>query len=279
MSRISQLCTALLLSLCSASVLAAPAQPLLTITAGAVTKHFTAAELLSRTDLASIQIPPHVDYKVSLTLQAVPLLDLLAAFTLEGFDRLEASAGDGFVAQIPLALIEAGKSGGSAAWVAIEDPNHPWPKLPGRNASAGPFYLIWQYPERSRVSNEQWPYMLEKLTAVQSPELRWPQLKVNAALPGDAPARRGEEVFVTQCFPCHRLNGGGASDIGPDLGQPMAATDYLTEAGLRALVRDPKSVRIWPQQQMPPFSSAVLPDADLDALIAYLRQIASQRSR
>jgi mono/diheme cytochrome c family protein len=59
----------------------------------------------------------------------------------------------------------------------------------------------------------------------------------------------------------------------------MAATDYLTEAGLRALVRDPKSVRIWPQQQMPPFSSAVLPDADLDALIAYLRQIASQRSR
>jgi len=53
---------------------------------------FAAAELLSRTDLASIQIPPHVDYKVSLTLQAVPLLDLLAAFTLEGFDRLEASA-------------------------------------------------------------------------------------------------------------------------------------------------------------------------------------------
>ncbi len=279
MAGLARLCAALLLSLCSASVRAAPAQPLLTITAGAVTKHFTAAELLSRTDLASIQIPPHVDYKVSLTLQAVPLLDLLAAFTLERFDRLEASAGDGFVAQISFALIEAGKSGGSGAWVAIEDPNHPWPKLPGRNASAGPFYLIWQYPERSRVSNEQWPYMLEKLTAVQSPELRWPQLKVDAALPADAPARHGEEVFVTQCFPCHRLNGGGASDIGPDLGQPMAATDYLTEAGLRALVRDPKSVRIWPQQQMPPFSSAVLPDTDLDALIAYLRQIASQRSR
>jgi mono/diheme cytochrome c family protein len=278
MSRLAQLCAALL-CLCTASARAEPAPPLLTITAGAVTNHFTAAELLSRADLTTLQIPPNVDYKVSLTLQAVPLLDLLAAFTLEGFDRLEASAGDGFVAQIPLALIEAGKSGGSAAWVAIEDPNHPWPKLPGRNASAGPFYLIWQYPERSRVSNEQWPYMLEKLTAVQSPELRWPQLKVDAALPADAPARHGEEVFVTQCFPCHRLNGGGASDIGPDLGQPMAATDYLTEAGLRALVRDPKSVRIWPQQQMPPFSSEVLPDTDLDPLIAYLRQIASQRSR
>ena len=121
--------------------------------------------------------------------------------------------------------------------------------------------------------------MLEKLTAVQSPELRWPQLKVDAALPEDAQARRGEEVFVTQCLPCHRLNGAGGSEIGPDLGQPMAATDYLTEAGIRALVRDPKSVRTWPQQQMPAFPPALLPDTDLDALVAYLRQIATQRQR
>jgi hypothetical protein len=80
MSRLAQLCPALLLSLCTASVGAEPIQPVLTITAGAVTNHFTAAELLSRADLATLQIPPNVDYKVSLTLQAVPLLDLLAAF-------------------------------------------------------------------------------------------------------------------------------------------------------------------------------------------------------
>jgi cytochrome c1 len=59
----------------------------------------------------------------------------------------------------------------------------------------------------------------------------------------------------------------------------MAATDYMTEAGLRALVRDPKSVRSWPQQQMPGFPATALPDADLNSLIAYLRQIASQRDR
>jgi mono/diheme cytochrome c family protein len=279
MPRLALLCAALLLGLYAVKVRAEPAPPLLTITAGAVTRQFTAAELLSRPDLAGLQIPPNVDYKVSLSVQAVPLLDLLAAFPLEGFDRLEASATDGFVAQIPLALIKAGNSGGSVAWVAIEDSNHPWPKLPGKDTSAGPFYLIWQYPERSRVSNEQWPYMLEQLTAVQSPELRWPQLKVDAALPADAPARRGEDVFVTQCLPCHRLNRGGASEIGPDLGQPMAATDYMTEAGIRAVVRDPKSVRTWPQQQMPAFPQTVLPDTDLNALIAYLRQIASQRGR
>lgn len=279
MSTLAKLCAAVWLGLCASSVRAEPAQPTLTIAAGTVTYHYTAAELLSRTDLASIQIPPQVDYDVSLTVQAVPLLDLLAAFPLEGFDRLEASATDGFVAQIPLSLIEAGRSGGSVAWIAVENPNHRWPRLPGKDASAGPFYLIWQYPERSRVASEQWPYMLAKLTAVQSPALRWPQLGVNEALPADAPARLGETVFATQCLPCHRLNGGGASEIGPDLGQPMAATEYITEPGLRALVRNPKSVRTWPQQQMPAFSKTLLPDADLDDLIVYLNQIASQRRR
>src|SRR6516164_2669361 len=164
MSTLVKLGSALLLCLCAAGACAQPTQPVLTVTAGAITNRLTAAELLSRPDLASIQIPPGVDYDVQLTVQAVPLLDLLVLFSLEQFDRLEATATDGFVAQIPLALIEAGKSGGSVAWIAVEDPNHPWPKLPGKNASAGPFYLVWQYPERSRVSSEQWPYMLERLT-------------------------------------------------------------------------------------------------------------------
>jgi mono/diheme cytochrome c family protein len=279
MSTLLKLGSGFLLCFCAAGACAQPAQPTLTLTVGAITNHFTAAELLSRPDLASLQIPAGVDYDMQLTVQAVPLLDLLATFPLERFDRLEATATDGFVAQIPLALIVAGKSGGSVAWVAIEDPAHPWPRMRGKDVSAGPFYLVWQYPERSQVANEQWPYMLEKLTAVQSPEVRWPQLKVNETLPANAPARSGEAIFATQCLPCHRLNGGGGSGIGPDLGQPMAATDYMTERGLRALVRDPKSVRTWPQQQMPAFSPAILPDADLEALIAYLKQIASQRGR
>ena len=83
---------------------------MLTITAGTVINHFTAAELLSRTDLTRTQIQPHVDYNDSLTLEAVPLIDLLATFPLKGFDRLAASATDGFVAQIPLALIERAKA-------------------------------------------------------------------------------------------------------------------------------------------------------------------------
>jgi hypothetical protein len=51
MSRLAKLCAAVLLGLCAPRVSAEPAQPTLTITAGTVTNHFTAAELLSRTDL------------------------------------------------------------------------------------------------------------------------------------------------------------------------------------------------------------------------------------
>ena len=145
-----------------------------------------------------------------------------------------------------------------------------WPALPGKTASAGPFYLVWQDPERSAISSEQWPYQLASLTEVESPAHRWPQIVVDSSLPSDAPARRGQAVFTTQCLPCHRMKGGGAAVVGPDLGQPMNPVQYFTPKGLRGVIRDPKAVRTWPQQQMPGFDATMIGDADLDALIAYL---------
>ena len=56
----------------------------------------------------------------------------------------------------------------------------------------------------------------------------------------------------------------------------MNPTLYLTPEGLRALIRNPKAVRTWPQQQMPGFSEEALSNADLDAVIAYLGQMARQ---
>ena len=67
------------------------------------------------------------------------------------------------------------------------------------------------------------------------------------------------------------------AEVGPDLGQPMNAVDYMTPQGLRALVRDPKSVRTWPQQRMPGFSAEELPDAELDAVVAYLQHVAHRK--
>jgi mono/diheme cytochrome c family protein len=207
----------------------------------------------------------------------VPLLALLVDKPGDRVDTLEAQASDGFVSQIPLALITRGASGGSVAWIAVEDPARPWPLLPHRGESAGPFYLIWEHPERSGVSREQWPYNLVRLSFAESPVRRWPQLGLPAALRSTPAARRGQDVFITQCLPCHRLDGGGAGAMGPDLDRPMNPTQYLTEAGLRALIRAPRSVRTWPNQQMAGFDKSTLPDADLDAVVAYLR-LMSQKS-
>ena len=206
----------------------------------------------------------------------MPLLSLLKGLPWDRFDTLEARSSDGFVAQIPLLLVRKGATDGATAWIAVEPPGQPWPNLPGRTTGAGPFYLVWEHPERSRVTTEQWPYQLASLTAVESPAHRWPQLAADPSLPAEAPARRGEAVFIANCLPCHRLNGGGAGEVGPDLGKPMNATDYMTDKGLRALVRNPRSVRTWPLQQMPGFGADALPDADLDALVAYLRHIAER---
>jgi len=250
------------------------AEPVLTISIGPEVRRFTAAQLLGLPDAAELTIPADVSYGRPMKYRAVPLLPLLSVGP--AFDTIEARAADGFVSQIPLALVAKGATGGSKAWIAVEDAVAPWPALPGKTASAGPFYLVWDNPERSAVGSEQWPYQLASLTEVESPAHRWPQMVVDASLPGDAPARRGQAVFTTQCLPCHRMKGAGAADVGPDLGQPMNPIQYLSPKGLRSLIRNPKAVRTWPQQQMPGFDETMIREGDLDALIAYLAHMAAR---
>jgi mono/diheme cytochrome c family protein len=258
----------------SPSVGAAPAaEPVLTFSIGTEAQRFTAAQLLGRPDAVQVTIPADVSYGRAMKYYAVPLLPLVRVGA--AFDTIEARAADGFVSQIPLALVEKGAAGGAKAWIAIEDPIAPWPILPGKTASAGPFYLVWENPERSAIGSEQWPYQLASLTEVESPAHRWPQMVVDASLPGDDPARRGQAVFATQCLPCHRMKGAGAADVGPDLGRPMSPLQYLTAKGLRGLIRDPKAVRTWPQQQMPGFNQTMISEADLDGLIAYLAHMST----
>lgn len=248
----------------------------LTLSFGGEDRRYTAAELLTRPDAATIEIPDDVSYHRTMRYRAIPLLALVQKEARAKLDTIEARAGDGFVSQIPMALVEKAETGGSVAWVAVEDPAQPWPPLPGKAASAGPFYIVWQDASRSAVGTELWPYQTIALSGAESPAHRWPQMKVSDDLAADAPARRGQAVFTTQCMPCHRMKGAGAADIGPDLGQPMNPTQYLTSDGLRALIRNPKAVRTWPQQQMPGFSEKALSDADLDAVIAYLAHMAGR---
>jgi mono/diheme cytochrome c family protein len=246
------------------------ATPSLQIRIGAEQRQFSIAELLANPATRSIEIARDASYPDPMRYQAVPLLDLLHGLPTAGISTLEARAKDGFVSEIPWDLIAHSEAGHSVAWIAIEDPLHPWPRLGGKPYSAGPFYLVWENPGLSGVLSEQWPYALVSLTSVFDPLRRWPQLSLGASVPNSHPAWRGQAVYIAQCLPCHRLLGAGEGTLGPDLGQPMPAVSYFTDAGLKKLIRDPAAVRTWPQQQMPP---ADLPDADIDAVVAYLRVV------
>ena len=258
------------------AVPASAAERVLTLSFGSEPRRFTAEELLARPDAATITIPDDLSYKRAMTYRAVPMLAVIGDAALRDADTIEARASDGFVSQIPAALIRKAAEGGSVPWIAVEDPSAPWPSIKGQSHSAGPFYLVWEHPERSSVGSEQWPFALAALTAVAHPLQRWPQLTVAEALPQNAPERRGQQSFITNCMPCHRLTGAGEGEIGPDLGQPMNVAEYMTAAGIRAIVRDPKAVRTWPKQQMPGFTAEQIPDGELDALVAYLEHLAKR---
>lgn len=253
------------------------ADPELRVAFGDEVRRFDAATLLARPDARTITVPDDVAYRREMRFRAVPLLALLDGLPLEGADTLETRATDGFVSQLPMSLVLRAKSGGSVPWLAIEDPGAPWPPLPGKSDSAGPFYVVWLDPGRSHVRQEQWPYALAALTEVEAPARRWPQIAVDLGLGPNAAARHGQEVYIVQCLPCHRMRGGGEGDMGPDLALPQSPTEYMTRAGLVAQIRDPKSLRRWPDQKMPGFSEAALPAKEVDALIAYLRHMAHRR--
>lgn len=265
-----------LLAMLLACLTAAPAvaeAAALAVTAGGASREFTSEELLAWPEAAVLELPHDPAYGRAMTYRAVPLRALLPALAADAADTIETRATDGFVAQIPRMLTEAA----AVPWVAVEDPAHPWPPMPGKRGSAGPFYLVWQNPERADISPEQWTYALAALTAVASPARRWPAIAVDASVAADAPARRGQAVFIANCLPCHRLGGSGEGMVGPDLLRPMPATAYLTEAGLRALIRNPAAVRTWPSRLMPGFGATAITDADINAVIAYLRALADRR--
>ncbi|MBY4825218.1 cytochrome c [Burkholderia contaminans] len=255
----------------------ASAQSALELETDGTARALTRQTLLARPDAADIHVPRDIAYGKPMTFRAVPFADLLGD-GLPADGVLETRAADGFAAQLPLELVRRRTPAGAVPWLAIEDPAHPWPKLPGKQVSAGPFYLVWLGPDASSVRGEQWPYQIVRITIESSPLARWPSLAVDAALPANDPARAGQRLFVTQCLACHRLDGAGSSHAGPDLNTPMNPVDYFQPAALRRYIRNPASVRDWPGRSMPAFPPDQLSDRELDQIVAYLAYIARRKA-
>ncbi|KWH62745.1 c-type cytochrome [Burkholderia anthina] len=256
----------------------ASAQSTLELDTDGAARALTRQTLLARPDATDIHVPRDIAYGRPMTFRAVPFAALLGDTPLPADGVLETRAADGFAAQLPLDLVRRRAPAGAVPWLAIEDPAHPWPKLPGKQVGAGPFYLVWLGPDASSVRGEQWPYQIVRITIESSPLARWPSLAVDAALPANDPARAGQRLFVTQCLACHRIDGAGSSRAGPDLNTPMNPVDYFQPAALRRYIRNPASVRDWPGRSMPAFPPEQLSDRELDQIVAYLAYMARRKA-
>ncbi|HEY8586041.1 MAG TPA: c-type cytochrome [Rhodanobacter sp.] len=266
-----KLLTACLLMLCL-NVSASAAELVVDLGHGSIVHH--TKSLLARPDLRTINIPDDVAFHRPMRFRAVPLAALL-----KGIDRgasLQFVASDGFAVEIPASLLL--NTRGSQAWLAIEDPAAPWPALNTRHEHAGPFYVVWTDPGAARVSTEQWPYQLASIRRLDSVAARFPALRPDPALPAESAIQRGFIVFQRTCLACHTLNGQGDARLGPDLNIPHNPTEYLRADLLRAFIRDPQSLRQWRQGKMTGFDAKALPEADLDAVLAYLHHMAGRKT-
>jgi mono/diheme cytochrome c family protein len=253
------------------------AGPTLTVSADGRVHTFDRDELLARTDVVEITTSRDVAYRTPRTYRAVALAKLLEGVAIPPDAVVEAAAQDGFVTQLPRDLVYANDD--IVAYMAIEVADTPWPPIPGKDKSAGPFYIVWLGDQASSVPIMKWPYQVVSLSVQDAPAKRWPSLAVDPRLPALHPARDGQTIFVNKCFTCHTMNGAGSASAGPDLNLPMNPTEYFTDAGLRALIRDPRSVRVWPEQRMPGFAEENLSDEELGLILAYLSHMADRKSR
>jgi hypothetical protein len=169
-------------------------EPTITVTVGGETRTFTRDQLLARPDATTIQVPFDITYRVPMAYRAVPVASLLDGMTLPPESVIEAIALDGFIAQLPLDLVLNKDESKAVAWLAIEPADHPWPHVPEKEASAGPFYIAWTGAEVDSIRSEQWPFQMAKLVSQPSPAARWPALAVDPA-PG---AVRGAVPHVPQ---------------------------------------------------------------------------------
>jgi len=253
-------------------------EPQLTLELGGASRSLGRDALLANPAATVIEVLRDPSYGRPMRYRALPLAALLAGGRILPDQVLETVASDGFVAMLPSDLVLESSTKAAKAYLAIEPAAAPWPALPGKPFSAGPFYLVWLDPEASGIRGEQWVYMVSRIRSADSPAKRWPALAVDPSLPAGDPLRSGQALFVTQCLVCHQLNGVGSAAVGPDLNLPMNPTEYFQPAALKRYIRDPRSVRRWSAMRMEGFGQDAMSDREIDLVIGYLRYMAGRKS-
>lgn len=251
--------------------------PRLTISGPGVTKSFSREDLLKMKDRRTLEVKEDPAYGPGKrTYEAVPLTELFAGLKMQDFTTLSFKCTDGFSGAMSIARVLNKNPEDSIAYLAVEPAAKKWPALKrGKPETAGPFFLIWDHPEKSKIMAEEWPYQLSGFElSSQSLQAQFP--KTVPTSPTDS-VRRGYDLFMTNCFVCHAFNGEGNHKIGPDLNLPKSPSEYLQFPYFEILVRNPQELRAWPQARMPGFSST-LSEQDLKDLWAYFQHMAQGRT-
>ena len=267
----------LLIAALLVSCAAQAAEPSLTIQSGSKTVRFTLSDLLKRPSVRTIAVPADPAYGgEARTYRAIPAAELFRGIDMPATGTLLFRSLDGFSGPLNPADVLNTDPRKSVAYIALEDAKDKWAPLKAREKeTAGPFYLIWQNPQKSNIAREMWPYQLAGFEVKADLASLFPRIIPKSRDPN---VQAGFTSFVRNCFACHTLNGQGTSQLGPDLNIPFNPTEYLGEKYLRQLIRNPQSLRRWPQSKMAGFSSEDLPDGELDQIVAYLRSMSGQKT-
>jgi mono/diheme cytochrome c family protein len=203
-------------------------------------------------------------------------VDLRCVLTL-GFGALPAPdddfllrASDGYVK--PASGARLREEGG---WLAFRDASlgsdeaPAWQPIDRRQLDPGPYYLVWQQGSQSAEHGYPWPYQLVEIQRV-SLDAEFPHTVPHPA-PAGSPARRGYDIFRSECIACHAINGEGGR-IGPDLNVPQSIVEYRPAVQVKAYIRNPATFRYTSMPAHPHLS-----DADLDALVAYFETMKTMK--
>ncbi|CAJ0773620.1 hypothetical protein LMG18090_00136 [Ralstonia mannitolilytica] len=249
----------------------------LTLNVGGQSRTLSREALLHDPHLRDVTVEDQ-NLKRRLTFKALPVTELFRGQSISPDASATTAASDGYVSHLPTRLLLADRADGPRAWLAVEDPAAPWPTLKGQGI--GPFRLIWTAPpaKASLVNESLWTYSIVRIDIAALPGERFAAIRPAAGQPADGPVMRGFATFQRVCFSCHTLNRAGDATLGPDLNVPYSPVEYLGDEKLRHLIRDPQSLRWWPNARMSAIDEKTLSNAQLNDLLAYFHHMVQHKA-
>jgi mono/diheme cytochrome c family protein len=217
--------------------------------------------LLQPTD--TVQVPHDPVFAKPKSFAGIPLQTILTKFSAS--EKLEVSqtqvifeCEDGYSPSMPLEKLTH-----KHAYLATRDLDAPqgqdWLTLTkdGHATKIAPFYVVYSDVAASDKAYK-WPYNLVRIRLVPV------SVETQVLFPKDAQLVKGYELFRTNCFTCHSINGVGGK-MGPELNYPKNVTEYWQPEHLKAFIKNPAAYRN--DCKMPNLN---LPDATIEEIIRYV---------